>query len=146
MSDYANGTRSRKHGSWWGLVALLALSLPVCWVLLRYFVAIPLAASHVEAIGGRVMHDTKFLTTYEIVDLSNTQATDKDLRYVKIIGAPCLDLRNTQITDAGLRHLYGIDWLTLDIDGTKVTNAGVAELKRHCRHCSVFRDGELVEE
>lgn len=140
-----NESESRTAIPWVAVaIVFVMIALPICGSLYHYWVTIPRAITHLEALGGDVIHDTKVFTTYEIVDLSNTLATDEDLRYVKALGAPCLDIRNTHVTDAGLHYLYGIGFLTIDIDNTRVTNAGIAELKRQCRHCTVFRNGTPV--
>ncbi|QDU49466.1 hypothetical protein Pan110_18030 [Gimesia panareensis] len=42
------------------------------------------AISHIEDLGGSVLHDTAWgSTVYEKVDLNDTPATDDDLRYIR---------------------------------------------------------------
>lgn len=103
------------------------------------------AISHIEDLGGSVLHDTAWgSTVYEKVDLNDTPATDDDLRYVRQLQPWAgVYLRNTNITDEGLQQLHGLAVDEIDLTGTRVSDAAVAELLATipaCLDCQIIRE------
>lgn len=101
--------------------------------------------SHIEDLGGSVLHDTAWgSTVYEKVDLNDTPATDDDLRYIrKLQPWAGVYLRNTNITDEGLKQLHGLAVYEIDLTGTRVSDAAVAELLATipaCLDCQIIRE------
>ena len=68
-----------------------------------------------------------YFRTIEGVQLSHTNVTDEDLRYLtKLHDLRELSLANTSITDAGLRHLTKLKKLErLALQGTDITDEGM---------------------